>query len=322
MNPLVTIAIPTYNRANSFLKECITSALNQSYSNIEILVSDNYSNDLTPDIINSFSDSRLTYFRQNQNIGQNRNMNFLLAKAKGDYFLMYHDDDQIDKDFIETCVSQADFRKDAGLILTGARVIDKDGTVVRERQNNANGLSTEDFIMLWYKTEISLFLCCSLFGTKVLRDTGGFNPKYGHFDDVAAEMNCAALGGRVDVREVKASFREHPESGTSSSRIADWCDSSLALLDLACSLAPSHKRELQKLGLRTSAERNYRYASEISFKREQIRAYWIVYKKFNFRQLPQGKYLYTLVPPLRYILKPSSIIAGLKRRFQHNKPSY
>lgn len=284
--PLVTIGIPTYNRAGQFLKTTLESALAQDYEHIEIIVSDNCSTDETPELIRSYSNSRLTYFRQEENLGQRGNMNFLVEKAGGDYFLMLHDDDIIDPDFIGTCMKAVGYTTGTGLILTGARVIDQNGQFLREKENHSGGLSTEEFILLWYRKKVHMFFCCSLFGTEALREAGGFQEKYNRYDDVAAEFKCAASHGRVDIEAVKASFREHPGSVTSGSDLGGWCASSLALLELACSLAPSKKNELQRIGRRTSAERLYRYASEAESKAERIKGFWTVFRNFQYKQLP------------------------------------
>ena len=293
--PLVTIAIPTYNRADRYLSETLESALNQTYENLEILVSDNCSTDRTPDLVKSYSDPRINYIRQEENLGQRGNMNFLVDKAAGDFFLMLHDDDQIDPDFIETCISAAGHKAGAGLVLTGARVIDKDGQTLREKENLAGGMSAEKLVLFWYQKRVHMFFCCSLFGTQALREAGGFQEKYGKYDDVAAEFQCAASHGRIDIQAVKASFREHPGSGTTASSLNSWCTSSLALLELACKLAPSKKRELKKFGTKTSAERIYRYASESDSFRERLKGYWIVFRQFKFLQPPPRKYLSKLI---------------------------
>ncbi|NIP24144.1 glycosyltransferase, partial [candidate division KSB1 bacterium] len=62
-NPLVTIGIPTYNRADANLATVIDAALGQTYDNIEVLIADNASTDATSEIIESIDDSRLTYVR-------------------------------------------------------------------------------------------------------------------------------------------------------------------------------------------------------------------------------------------------------------------
>ena len=58
-NPKVSIGIPTYNRS-SYLKTAIDSALCQTYNNLEIIVSNNGSNDDTIEVLSNYTDERLT----------------------------------------------------------------------------------------------------------------------------------------------------------------------------------------------------------------------------------------------------------------------
>ena len=81
INPLVTIGIPTYNRADGYLKEAIESVINQTYSNLEIIISDNCSSDDTGLVVKSFKDQRIHYYRHDENIGANNNFNFCLKKS-------------------------------------------------------------------------------------------------------------------------------------------------------------------------------------------------------------------------------------------------
>lgn len=90
--PLVTIGIPTYNRAELF-ERALKSALAQSYPNLEILVSDNHSPDDTPEVVFRYPNPRIRYIRQTQNIGMVGNWNACLKEAKGQYFLLLSDDD-------------------------------------------------------------------------------------------------------------------------------------------------------------------------------------------------------------------------------------
>ena len=138
VHPLVTIAIPTYNRADGYLRKALASAMNQTYQNIEIIVSDNCSSD---------------------------NFNYCLEQANGDYFLLLQDDDMIDSDFVEVCMTVANHSKDIGIIRTGTRIIDSEGKVVRERTNNVVGLLTEEFFLGWFAGKTVLYLCSTLFFT-------------------------------------------------------------------------------------------------------------------------------------------------------------
>lgn len=59
MMPLVSIIIPVYNQNIDFLKQCIDSALNQTYGNVEVIVSDNHSTNGATELIASYSNQRL-----------------------------------------------------------------------------------------------------------------------------------------------------------------------------------------------------------------------------------------------------------------------
>jgi len=61
--PLVTIGIPTYNRADGFLKQAIKSAASQTYTNLEIVISDNASTDHTEKVVKNFGIVNLRYIR-------------------------------------------------------------------------------------------------------------------------------------------------------------------------------------------------------------------------------------------------------------------
>ena len=92
------------------------------------------------------NDSRIRYFKHSHNIGPNNNFNFCLKEAKGQYFLLLHDDDVIDQDFIETCMKAAEGLNSPGIIRTGTRLIDHNGRVLKEKQNNVIGLTFDEFL--------------------------------------------------------------------------------------------------------------------------------------------------------------------------------
>jgi len=144
-NPLVSIAIPTYNRADSYLKEALQSVLNQTYQNFELIVSDNCSSDDTELVVKNFRDNRIRYFKQTENIGQNNNCNFCLAQARGKYFMLLYDDDLIDPDFLEVCTNAIPADRDVGAVLTGVREINEKGKILGQCQNQATGSSVGEF---------------------------------------------------------------------------------------------------------------------------------------------------------------------------------
>jgi glycosyltransferase involved in cell wall biosynthesis len=126
--PLVSVVIPTYNRP-VYLREAITSALRQTYQNIEVLVRDNASTDETRKVVQSFSDPRLRYFRHATNIGQTENVIDGCRAAHGEYIANLHDDDVWEPNFLEKLVPPLRENSAAGISFCDHYIIDANGTI-------------------------------------------------------------------------------------------------------------------------------------------------------------------------------------------------
>ncbi len=285
-DPLVSIGIPTYNRANGNLRKVIERALGQTYRNVEVIVSDNCSSDETPELVRSIEDPRLRYFRQESNIGPNNNFNYCLKQARGEYFLLFHDDDMIDEDFVEACISALKPGQSVGAILTGVRVMDGYDNVLGEHRNEAAGLSPAEFIRGWFEGTTALYLCSTLYHTARLREVGGFGSKKNLFDDLVPTFTLTTKYGRADVAEIKAGFRRHMGNSGSTVPIHDWVEDSLYLLDIMCRLLPDECRSLSKEGKLYLCNKMYRYISHGSAVSHSVVDYLKVYKSFDYCYSP------------------------------------
>ena len=105
--PLVSICIPTYNRAGQ-LERAMSSAMQQDYGKLEIIVVDNASTDDTAAIVRRCQqlDSRIAYKANESNIGAVNNFNTAISFANGDYVMWLADDDWIDSHYISTCMDE------------------------------------------------------------------------------------------------------------------------------------------------------------------------------------------------------------------------
>ncbi|MHC4267849.1 MAG: glycosyltransferase [Planctomycetota bacterium] len=126
--PLVTVGILAYNRPEG-LKDALTDITNQSYSNLEIIISDDCSND--PEVAetaNKFAlkDSRITYIQHTKNMGIIKNHEFLLSRAKGKYMMWAADDDRWHTDYIKVCAEALEQNPKAVLCVTNCRVLTND----------------------------------------------------------------------------------------------------------------------------------------------------------------------------------------------------
>ena len=105
--PLVSVGIPTFNRPEG-IRNTLLNITNQTYKNIEVIVSDNCSpNHEVKSIVEEFcrKDSRVIYYRQEENIGIVNNFKFVLKESAGDYFMWAADDDEWHPDFINELIS-------------------------------------------------------------------------------------------------------------------------------------------------------------------------------------------------------------------------
>jgi glycosyltransferase involved in cell wall biosynthesis len=105
--PLVTVAIPTYSR-HLYLKEAIEAALNQSYGNIEILVSDDGSEPGVALVAKAFAntDPRVRYWRNETNLGLAANWNKCVDEARGEYIVILGDDDRLLPDGLQCLIQE------------------------------------------------------------------------------------------------------------------------------------------------------------------------------------------------------------------------
>jgi glycosyltransferase involved in cell wall biosynthesis len=111
-NPLVSVIIPVYN-ADKYIAETLESCIKQTYDNIEIIVVNDGSKDSGEDVILSFSDSRIKYFKI-ENSGSCEARNYGISKASGELFQFLDHDDVLDINKIKIQISQYNRIKQLG----------------------------------------------------------------------------------------------------------------------------------------------------------------------------------------------------------------
>lgn len=131
MNQLVSICIPTYNR-ESYIIDAVRCSLNQTYKNIEVIVSDNKSQDGTVEMLKEIKDSRLKIYVQKDNIGMVRNWNFCLDKARGKYIKILASDDTIFPNCIEKQVDFLEKHPTTTLVSCKRQFINKSNKLIKE----------------------------------------------------------------------------------------------------------------------------------------------------------------------------------------------
>ena len=126
---LVSVVVPIYN-VERYLSRCVESIINQTYTNLEIILVDDGSTDQCPEICEEWrsKDSRIKVIhKENAGLGMARNTG--IENAKGDYICFFDSDDYVDHKTIEVAISEAK-KTNADVVAFGLSDVDEIGNVL------------------------------------------------------------------------------------------------------------------------------------------------------------------------------------------------
>lgn len=151
-SPLVSIIIPTYNRAE-LIGETLNSVINQTYTNWECIVVDDGSTDNTDAILKQYSqtDSRIKYCHRPKHLkpGGNAARNYGFELCKGDYVNWFDSDDLMTETFIEVKLKTILEKPELDFVIARGVNYFEDGTIedISIRNNRVKALNASNFIL-------------------------------------------------------------------------------------------------------------------------------------------------------------------------------
>lgn len=218
--PTVSIGMPVYNGAR-YLVESIDSVLGQTYRDLELVISDNASDDSTEEICRDYAaaDSRVRYSRQERNRGAAENYNRVFTHARGRYFKWQAHDDVCASTFLERCVAELEVAPEpTALVYPRAHFIDGEGRTIGPDHDS---LATESrsATVRAVRTLSGLNRANPVFGlirSDVLRKTRLIDKFIA--SDFVLLFELALLGGVREVPEVLLYRRLHAGSSREANR--------------------------------------------------------------------------------------------------------
>lgn len=260
----VSIGLPVFNGEN-FLESAIRSVLEQSFDDLELVISDNASTDRTETIARDFaaSDRRVRYHRNARNLGAAPNYNRTVELATGALFKWLSHDDRLLPGYLEATVAALDDAPDAVLAHTTVDYIDAGGTVFWHYDSGLDLASGPDPVERFAAMVLRSHSCVDFFGL-VRREAleGSLLHASFHGADRAFLAQMALRGRLVQLKQPLVQMREHGarytrRQGVDAKARRLWHDSSgagatgLPTLDLwrtylglvrSESLAPAQRR--------------------------------------------------------------------------------
>lgn len=241
--PLVTVVIPTYNRAD-YIAETIESVLSQSYPNIEVIVIDDGSTDDTAKVVARFV-PQVSYVQQ-ENAERGASRNHGLRLARGDYVAFLDSDDLWLSTKVADDVSYLEANPDVGLIHTDAIIIDAVGRELRVLRSRApSGRVTGALLERNFVT-----MATHLARASVVREIGGFREERELSGSEDWEM-WVRLSLRTNIAylpRVSAKLRTHPgNTMTNASAMRRSMTAGAKLVHESEQLGQSYGRNLRRM---------------------------------------------------------------------------
>ncbi|MGD1805512.1 glycosyltransferase family 2 protein [Dapis sp. BLCC M126] len=219
--PKVTVCLPTYN-SGEFLTQAIDSILEQTFTDFELIISDDCSTDNTPEVIRSYleKDSRIKYLNNSKNLGLFPNWNRCLKSASGEYITVFAQDDVMLPKNLEQKVKILDKYQNVGLVTSSIMVVDGENNYLNWDWANYGDdrlVNGEE----WVRKNLGEAnpICCPfvLMRRKVLEKVGGkFNDNYAFAADLELWLRIALFADLYFVKEILGYYRWHEGNKTHS----------------------------------------------------------------------------------------------------------
>lgn len=148
MVKIVTVGIPVYNGAR-YIQQAIESVLNQTYTDFELIVTDDGSTDGTLEVLRLFDDSRLKIISDGENRGISYRLNQQISLAGGRYFVRMDADDIMMPNRLECQVNFLQNNPEVDVVGSSVIIIDEKNDLIGKRNVNRR---SKDIDQLFYNT--------------------------------------------------------------------------------------------------------------------------------------------------------------------------
>jgi glycosyltransferase involved in cell wall biosynthesis len=217
--PLVTVAIPVYC-GEKYISRAIKSVLNQTFSDFELLIIDNNSNDQTERIVNSFNDKRIVFIRNKKNIGFECNWNKCLKISRGKYIKILPHDDYLDLNClrVQVDVMEKDLLKDISLCFSSRYIVNQNEKVIFKKnypfRKKGGSISGENIkkMSIFFGTNLIGEPAGVLFRRETSKKVGKFSAKFPYVIDLDYWFRLLNFGNAFYINIPLAFFRISPYS--------------------------------------------------------------------------------------------------------------
>ena len=216
--PKISIIMITRNRA-SFIAKALESAQKQGFSDWELLVLDDDSNDDTRAIIEAFraKNGRIRYYKNSPALGISKNRNFGLSLAKGKYIAVLDSDDEwIDSNKLQKQFDFLENNPDYVLIGSNIKIVDEKGNFIKNTDFAVEDIDIRKKILTKNQIPHSSVMYRKDFADKI----GGYNEKIPVAEDLDLLTKLGMLGKMKNLSEITTSYTQHSQGISQQKKIS------------------------------------------------------------------------------------------------------
>lgn len=213
--PLVSVIMAAYN-ADKYIAEAIESILSQTYSNWELIIADDVSNDRTAEIIDSYKkkDNRIKSMRLDKNSGSVIARNVAIEKSLGKYLAILDSDDVALPDRLTTQVEFLESNKDIDFVGSYVELIDESGEIIGKKKKPL----THEEIKFPILLQIQFVMSAVTLIKSVVVEIGGLDNNYLYVEDYDLWDRLLLRGKKcANIPTILTQHRIQPESVTQMS---------------------------------------------------------------------------------------------------------
>jgi glycosyltransferase involved in cell wall biosynthesis len=216
-----SVGIPTFNQAE-YLEATILSLLNQTRPPDEIVISDHFSTDSTPEIIAKYSGHvRGVKPPVGSNVGAQ--WDFTISCLSGDWITLFSSDDIAYPNFVETLVRGASRREDAVLVRAGWDNIDKEGKILNRRYLlSVKSVTVPPDTLLEQKHGPKTSFAAFAVHRETLQRSGGYHLGMESFGDWPMFAQLAPFGTFIYENEIISGYRVGHDGDKFRKRLGMW----------------------------------------------------------------------------------------------------
>jgi glycosyltransferase involved in cell wall biosynthesis len=209
LNSKVSIVLPTYN-GSMYIRQSIDSCLSQTYKNIELIIVDDGSSEDIEQIVRSYNDDRIFYFRHSRSLGLPDALNTGFSHTMGKYLTWTSDDNFYDTKAIEVMVKFLEENSKIDFVYTNYYAVDENGKILESIMvDSPKVLDRKDCIGP-----------CFLYKRKIYEKIGGYDSNFILVEDYEYWLRVREQFRMQKLNEYLYFYRRHEESLSSQNKSA------------------------------------------------------------------------------------------------------